>query len=726
MEKIEEKDVIMQEKKVFSLVASCAAGVEDLVAGEIKTFGGSVVKVARGVVNWSGDLESAYRTCLWSRYSSRILLQIGLFEAPNEDLLHSHVMAVDWKQHMDIDTTFAVECNLAGKANIHHSKFAALRVKDGVVDYFRERGEERPSVQVVRPDLQLNMHIDDKNMATLSIDLSGESMHRRGYRADGVMAPLKENLAAAIVALSGWCQGQEEKYLIDPMCGSGTLLIEAALMWGDSAPGLSRSYFGFFGWNLHDSSLWSKIIDEAVDRDDEGMEKRWPIIVGYDADPKAIAVARKNIAKAGLAEKIQVKQAPVSQLQKPGEDGLLVCNPPYGERLSERQEVAQLYKAMGRVFSTRFGGWRIGMFISNANLADNISMKWNERHSLFNGSISCRLLVGKPSAELEKSKFVWHLSEDQIEGLGQPFANRLRKNAKKILKWANKENIQCFRIYDKDLPEFNVSVDFYDKWIHVQEYAPPKTIDPKLAKDRFNLALSVIRDVFGARRERVFIKTRNRQKGKKQYEKQGEEKKMHVVQEGDSFFLVNFTDYLDTGLFLDHRPIRKQIGEIAQGKRFLNLFGYTGSATVHAGGGGASSTTTVDLSATYLDWAKMNLSLNGIEGPSHRLIRDDCVKWLAEEKGTYDLIFIDPPTFSNTKKERRVFDIQRDHVALIGDAMRILEKDGLLLFSTNFRRFILDQEVFEKFEVKDISSQSIPFDYKRNSQIHKCWEIRHA
>jgi 23S rRNA (guanine2445-N2)-methyltransferase / 23S rRNA (guanine2069-N7)-methyltransferase len=286
--------------------------------------------------------------------------------------------------------------------------------------------------------------------------------------------------------------------------------------------------------------------------------------------------------------------------------------------------------------------------------------------------------------------------------------------------------VSCFRVYDRDLPEFNVSIDMYGRWVVVQEYAPPATIEPELAAKRLSLVLLVLRQVLGIRRDRIFIKTRKKQKGKEQYQKQGSQKKMHEVREGKCFFLVNFTDYLDTGLFLDHRITRSRIGRLAAGKRFLNLFAYTGAATIHAARGGAESTTTVDLSATYLSWSRMNLALNGYGGPAHVTVQEDCLQWLDTPRGhQYDLIFVDPPTFSNTKKEHRVFDVQRDHGRLLELAMRRLAAGGLLIFSTNFRKFVLDEDLDQRFAIQEISLETIPLDFERNSRIHRCWEFRH-
>jgi 23S rRNA (guanine2445-N2)-methyltransferase / 23S rRNA (guanine2069-N7)-methyltransferase len=454
------------------------------------------------------------------------------------------------------------------------------------------------------------------------------------------------------------------------------------------------------------------------------MDRPWPLILGYDADPVVVAAARQNIEKAGLAEKIRVRQGQLANLKRPAAKGFLICNPPYGERLNEVDEAVQLYRALGRVARQEFAHWQVGIFIASPDFADRIGLSWQASHRLFNGPIACRLLCAEVAEQGAEQEFQWQVAAETFQGEGSEFANRLVKNLKKMLKWAQREGISCLRVYDRDLPEYNVTIDLYDKWIHVQEYAPPATIDPDLATSRFSLALTMIREVLGVRRDRIFIKTRKRQKGKEQYQKQGSRKKMYEVREGRCFFLVNFTDYLDTGLFLDHRIIRERIGQLAAGKRFLNLFAYTGTATIHAARGGAESTTTVDLSATYLSWARMNLALNGYGGPAHASIQEDCLKWLEDPRGQYDLIFVDPPTFSNTKKENRVFDVQRDHMRLLELAMRHLAPEGLLIFSTNFRKFILDESLGSRFAIRNISRDTIPLDFERNSRIHQCWEFR--
>ncbi|NTW87772.1 MAG: bifunctional 23S rRNA (guanine(2069)-N(7))-methyltransferase RlmK/23S rRNA (guanine(2445)-N(2))-methyltransferase RlmL [Desulfobulbaceae bacterium] len=715
----EEED--FERKKIYVIVASCAAGLEYLVQGEVERFGGQEIVAGLGVVQWRGTLESAYRCCLWSRFASRVFLELWRFLLTDEDSLYHASLVANWGEHLTEDTTFAVSCTLSGESTITHSRFAALRLKDGLVDHFREKTGKRPSVKTDRPGIQIHLHIDN-NVATISLDLSGESLHRRGYRDASGRAPLKETLGAAIVALSGWLSDPQP--LVDPMCGTGTLLIEAALMFRGSAPGLSRSYYGFMGWRGHDGELWRRIFQEAVVRDKERENKEWPLIVGFDCDPTAVRAARKNIELAGLEKYITIKQGEVAGLQAPAKNGLLLSNLPYGERLSEAELVAQLYRGYGRILRQRFSGWSVGVFIANPELTDSFGLSWDHKHKLYNGSIPCRLLTGRIVGGGEQ-EFRWQPLAQRKEGSGSEFANRLCKNLKQMLKRAEKEEVSCFRIYDRDLPEYNISIDLYGKWVHIQEWSPPKTIDPQIASARFSTAVIAVKEILGTRSDRVFLKTRERQKGRSQYEKKGNIRKMYEVREGECSFLVNFTDYLDTGLFLDHRPIRKKIFAAAKGKRFLNLYGYTGTATVHAALGGALSTTTVDLSATYLRWTRMNLALNGLGEVTNKVEQADCLEWLLGCSSTYELIFIDPPTFSNTKKEMRVFDIQEDHVRLLDLAMSRLDKHGLLIFSTNFRRFQLAESLSEKYVTTDISRQSLPFDFSRDKKVHKCWEFRH-
>ena len=716
-----------KKKQPLHFTATCGFGLEPLVSGEIAQSGGETIATHPGAVTWSGSLETGYRACLWSRFASRILLELARFDAPTTDALYSHTGTILWDDHFTWKSTFAVHTTLVNAA-LTHSQFASLRVKDAIVDQFRKRFGKRPDVDALHPDLRFHLHVQGTE-AVLSLDLSGDSLHRRGYRADGGEAPLKETLAAAIVRLSGWLDRTgNEPVLLDPMCGSGTLLIEAALMLSDSAPGLLRKTFGFMAWNKHDPQLWDRLVQEAVERESLGMPAVWPQFIGYDADPVVVAAARKNVIAAGLRGVIVIKQRQLARLHSPGtKKGCLLTNPPYGERLSEKEAVKYLYRCLGRAFRDQFAGWSLAFFTANPDLAEMTGMEWQERHRLFNGPIKCQLLVGRENTLREQPAHCWTPVPLPADMPGGDFANRLLKNCDPLLRWAREEDVACFRIYDADMPEYNLAIDFYEEWAHVQEYAPPATVDSVKAEQRFALALQVIRAVFGIPRSRLFIKTRKKQKGPQQYQKKtgAGTGTLHEVREGSCRFLVNFTDYLDTGLFLDHRLTRERLGILAQGKTFLNLFAYTGTATVHAAMGGATATTTVDISAAYLARARANLALNGFGGPLHQIVEADCLEWLQRAQERYGLIFIDPPTFSNARHRKQVFDVQKDHAALLRLAMQRLARGGILIFSNNFRKFTLDESLAHDFVVREISEETIPFDFQRNRRIHRCWEFRH-
>lgn len=707
--------------------ATCASGLEALVQEEITQQGGQNIVVKPGAVSWNGTLESGYRTLLWSRFASRILLELAHFDAPSPDALYEHSATLLWDEHLDIRKTFAVSCTLVN-AVIPHSQFAALRVKDAIVDQFRRRFGKRPYVDSFNPDVHLHVHVQ-ASAASLSLDLSGDSLHRRGYRVDSTAAALKENLAAAIVRLSGWPEhAREEPILLDPMCGGGTLLIEAALMLADSAPGLQRRRFGCMGWNKHDPGLWERLVAEALEREATGEPEEWPRFIGYDADPRAVAAARRNVIAAGLRDVITIHERPLARLEAQGPAGCLLTNPPYGERMLDKESARHLYRCLGRVYRSSFPGWRFAFFTANPEFADVPAVLWQEEHRLYNGPLKCRLLVGHASrpATAEAPHAQWRPQAISPDSPGADFANRLLKNHAALAGWIARERIHCFRLYDADMPEYNLAVDCYGEWVQVQEYAPPPSVDAHKAAERLQKALAVLRQVLAVPHSRVFIKTRARQEGKSQYQKKEKARGLlHEVREGDALLLVNFGDYLDTGLFLDHRPIRRRIQELARGKSFLNLFGYTGAATVFAALGGALATTTVDASATYLARAGANLAVNGFGGPLHRLIEADCLDWLGKNQDRFGLILVDPPTFSNSKDRRESFDIQRDHERLLRLAMQRLGRGGLLLFSTNSRRFSLAEGLGTDFAVEEISQDTIDPDFRRKPRIHRCWQLRH-
>lgn len=704
----------------YLLTATCSRGLEDLVAHEIRLNGGTDLEIQHGAVSFNGNLACGYRCCLWTRFTSRILLRLKTFPANSPEELYEHVRSFNWDEHLTPDHSMAVDC-VVNNSTINHSHYAALKVKDGVVDFFRDTTGLRPSVETHNPDFKLHLYIS-RNQAILSFDLAGASLHKRGYRTHGGEAPLKETLAAAIVASSGVHADMDvNNIILDPMCGSGTLLIESALILADRAPGLERRHLGFQKWLHHNEEIWQKLIDEAIEREEAALNRPWPEIIGYDADGRMVNAAIKNIENADFSDRIHIEKRQLARLVPcPYEQpGLLITNPPYGERLSELAEVKHLYQFLGSAMAT-YRGWKMAVFANNPDILDGLGHKKINQFRFFNGPISCQLRVLAIEAPQEPHHLT--LTDQDVDS---DFGNRLRKNFKGLQKWRKRENIHCYRLYDRDLPEFNVAIDVYGNMVHIQEYAPPKMIEEELSRLRRRLILDEIKNLFNLKRSQVFVKTRKKQKGKQQYEKNKSKGKLIQVREGDCRLLVNLSDYLDTGLFLDHRPVRTMIGTIAAGKRFLNLFCYTGSASIHAAIGGAISTTSVDTSTTYLEWTRKNLANNGFETTTHTTIKSDCLTWMREATSKFDLIFMDPPTFSNTKSKWKTFDIQHDHGQIIAAGMKLLTPDGLLLFSTNYRKFKLDQDIRDHYNICDISQKTIPKDFKRNKKIHYCFEIRH-
>lgn len=729
----------MAATRPLSLLITCADGLEPLLAQEIEALGGQVEARHWGRVEVTGTLELAYRLCLWSRLASRVLLPIHRVSQPYQDVrdiaeeLYQAAMAFDWSLVFSPASTFAIRLHTERgvKAN---PQFATLRAKDGVVDAFMDACGRRPSIDSKQPEITLHVSAGLREHV-FSLDLSGDSLHRRGYRQAMTDAPLKENLAAALLMAAGWPRAQWHT-LIDPMCGSGTLLIEALMMSTRRAPGLTRR-FGFLGWSGHDAALWKGLLDQARSEHAEALSQCQLRVYGFDADFTAIRATRQNLIAAGLErllplirlEERTLADWPDFGLTQP-DTALLVTNPPYGERLGDKASTRALYQGLGHRLQQHLPRQQAAVVAAQVEQADVLPLAEPQTLRLMNGNLPIYWRTGSvlPPQPLAFLLRDWQPQPVSVEG-AQDFANRLAKNLQNLKKIALREGVTNLRVYDADLPDFNLAVDLYGDLLHVQEYAPPKSIDPEKAQQRFKLALQAIRAVTGVPREQVFIKTRARQTGTAQYEKKSDGGKRFVVQEGAARLYVNLSDYLDTGLFLDHRPLRQRIFEEAAGKHFLNLYAYTCTASVQAALGEAASTTSVDLSPTYLDWGKNNFALNGLTvdhaDGQHQFFESDIFEWLKDGSEQYDLIFIDPPTFSNSKKFSGTFDVQRDHVSLIKRAMNRLHGEGTLYFSNNFRRFELDESLREWFVLQEISAQTIGFDFKRNERIHRAWKITH-
>jgi 23S rRNA (guanine2445-N2)-methyltransferase / 23S rRNA (guanine2069-N7)-methyltransferase len=675
--------------------ATCPKGLEYLLRDELIAMGAVDVRETLAGAHFSGTLETAYRACLWSRLASRILLPLADFDAADDDALYRGVQSIDWSTHLAAHGTLSVDAGTA-LSKLTHSQFIAQRVKDAVVDQFRQRDGNRPGVDTDEPDIRINLRLR-RDRATVSLDLAGTPLHRRGWREVQGEAPLKENLAAAMLLRARW----PEVYaaggaLLDPMCGSGTLLIEGALMAADVAPGLRREYFGFLGWHQHDIALWRGLLNEATERAEKGLRELRSVFFGSDADPRMVQTSKRNAQEAGVAGFFTLDRQEVSHAAPPpGIDyGLVITNPPYGERLGERAEMPLLYRAVGDALRARFTGWRAAVLAGDVELGRAMQLHADKRYTLYNGALETVLLTFDLSKRDEAPREPKPLSAG-----AQMLKNRLEKNVKHLRKRLTREGVHCWRAYDQDLP-------------------------PDIARLRMREIARVAGEVLNVPRERIALKTRERGKGGSKYGQLDQRNEFIEVEEDSLKFLVNLTDYLDTGLFLDHRLVRGKVRELADGKCFLNLFAYTATASVHAAAGGALETTSVDLSATYLEWASRNLALNGFSGASHRLMQFDALEFLQRDRGHYGLIFVDPPTFSNSKRAED-FDVQRDHVKLLDACNERLTRDGVIVFSNNFRRFKLDKaELEQRFDIEEWTVPSIPFDFARRADIHSCWLLR--
>ncbi len=672
-----------------SLFASTARGLEELLKTELENLGAVECQVVQGGVHFKGDTRLVYQSLMWSRLASRIMLPLGECKVYSDLDLYLGVQAINWTEMFNPGATFAVHFSGLNDT-IRNSQYGAMKVKDAIVDAFTRKNLPRPNVDCDAPDIRVNVWLH-KETASIALDLSGDGLHLRGYRDRAGIAPIKRNPGSRYCDAIRLAAGTP---LLDPMCGSGTLLIEAAMLATDRAPGLHRGRWGFSGWAQHDEAIWQEVKAEAQTRARKGLAEYSSHFYGSDSDARVIQRARTNARLAGIGELITFEVKDVAQLTNPlpkGPYGTVLSNPPYGERLDSEPALIALHSLLGRIMKNQFGGWNLSLFSASPDLLSCLQLRADKQYKAKNGPLDC----------VQKNYHVAESTPDSKPAMvAEDYANRLRKNLKKFEKWARQEGIECYRLYDADLPEYNVAVDRYADWVVVQEYAPPKTIDAHKARQRLFDIIAATISVLGIAPNKLVLKTRERQKGKNQYQKLGEKGEFLEVTEYNAHLLVNLTDYLDTGLFLDHRIARRMLGQMSKGKDFLNLFSYTGSATVHAGLGGARSTTTVDMSRTYLEWAERNLRLNGLTGRAHRLIQADCLAWLREANEQFDLIFIDPPTFSNSKRMEDAFDVQRDHLALMKDLKRLLRAGGTIMFSNNKRGFRMDLGGLAKLGLK--------------------------
>ncbi len=701
------------------MYATCPSGIASLLADELTRLGARTVRAAGAGVQFSGGLPVGYRACLWSRLANRVLLPIHSGASATPEQLYATVQEIDWSTHMSVTDTLAID-GFTSKSAMTHSQYAALTVKDAIVDQFRDTYQERPNVQTDQPSLRVNAYVF-RDKVRLAVDFSGDGLHRRGYRQAQGPAPLKENLAAAMLLQSDWpsrCDAGEP--LVDPMCGSGTLLIEAALMARDIPPGRLRSYYGFLGWAGHDDAEWQACLQDSEARMQRAATKTLPPMVGADKDAQAVSAALANARSAMVAEDIvwqrQSFRAPLKS--KPPGPGLVISNPPYGVRISDDDG---LYEKMGVQLSADYPGWACSLIVASRQAVKRSRLPLKSALEFQNGGIDCDVMMGSIPAPRSQA----------VDTTG--FSNRINKNRKHLRKWLERQEIFAYRVYDADLPEFAVAIDVYDcdaRYVVVQEYEAPASVNVAMASARRQAVVDALPELLEVTPSRVFMKLRRHQEGSTQYVRQDDSRVLAILDEPQGKVELNFSDYLDTGLFLDHRILKQHLHTVSKGKRLLNLFAYTATLSIAAATGGASETVSVDLSKRYCEWACRNMELNELYGDEHEVVRADVVQWIEEasdatEPPQFDWIVLDAPTYSNSRGLDHDWDVQRDHVACLERCWRLLAPGGTLVFSNNFRRFKLDRSAIEvtcpDVTIEDRSSWSLDKDFQRNARIHQCW-----
>ena len=737
------------------LTARTLEGLEWVLARELEALGARDLRVGRRTIEFAAaagaQRETLYRAVLECRTAIRVLEPLGRFRVDSPESLYRAMQEVDWTEQLKAADTLRVDAAIHDTFTTH-SLYAAQVVKDAVVDQLRTPSGRRPSVQLRGATLRLALHLVG-DVATIFRDAAGRSLHQRGWRAGEVEAPLSEVLAAGILAIAGWWRpgGQEHvstgEPILDPLCGSGTLVVEAATIAAGMAPGLWRARrrgHGLFRFRDCDRDLAARLVAELEAR------VRPPAggFAASDLDARAVEAARACAAAAGVGDAVQVGQCHFEAVRPQGGPGLVVTNPPYGERLPLPRAGA-LFRRLGDWLVAHCGGWRAAILAADTPAAGHLGLRPERRVPLANGPIPCRLLEVEirrretAAAEGPDPRPRDESRTDEAAASSAPgprpagrttadqvadFRRRLAKRFKHLAKWARRQGIEAFRVYDRDIPEIPLVIDLYAGWLHAAEYDRPHErteIEHDVWLDRLVEAAAA---ELGVPPERTFLKARRRQRGGGQYEKVDARRALVTVREGDLAFECNLSDYLDTGLFLDHRTTRALVRAEADGKRFINLFCYPGSFSVAAAAGGAAATTSVDLSNTYLDWTRTNLARNAFrDAGRHRTVRDESRAFLEHRlrrgEEPFDLVVCDPPTFSRSARSATPWDVERDHADLLELVARNLAPGGVVYFSTNFRRFHLAEErLAAAYTIREITRRTIPEDF-RDSRAHRAWRL---
>ncbi|KGK01342.1 bifunctional 23S rRNA (guanine(2069)-N(7))-methyltransferase RlmK/23S rRNA (guanine(2445)-N(2))-methyltransferase RlmL [Pseudoalteromonas sp. ND6B] len=705
----------------MQFIALTSIGIENLLVDELTELGATVSKQTVGSVRFEADSLLAQKVCLSTRFATRVLMLIEEKEGVNDkDSLYKFARLQPWQEWFGPTQTFAVDFN-GTNDSLKNTQFSGLVIKDAIVDYFNDLYEQRPNVDKqdanVRVVARLNRH-----GVSLYIDYSGPRLSERGYRQGQGKAPIKEHLAAAIIKRSGWLENVNQP-LFDPCCGAGTILIEAAGMARNEAPGLFREGFAFERLPSFRVAKFKELKEQLLANITD--PKLW--LIGHDYDANVLDKAIANAQRAELDTVIKFKQSDATKLTAVAKlPGVVISNLPYGERIGSMAELVNLHRSLGVGFKKHFNHWKLALLGMDESLFKLLKLVKQKRYKFKNGPLDVELNL----YQLD-DKQVSLTTDDKpalnFEG-SMAFANRLKKNKQGLKNWLKQNQVHAYRVYDADIPEYNVAVDIYGDSAVIFEYAAPKEIDEKTSEKRLQDVISLTAQQLDIAPENIAVKVRKKQKGEEQYTPMAKQNRTMVVEEFGAKFKVNLFDYLDTGLFLDHRLARRYIQEYAKDKRFLNLFAYTGTASVHAALGGAKAITTVDLSKTYLKWGQDNFALNDISNTRYRFEQADCLKWLEHAQGQYDLIFLDPPTFSNSKRMKDAFDVQNDHIKLLTWVKKILSPSGTLIFSNNKRGFVMDEVGLMGLGLKaeNISEKTLSPDFKRNKKIHNSWLIKHG
>lgn len=773
----------------------CPEGAEDLLVRELVSYGAIAPKPGRAQVTYTDDPERqphgqsaihvALQACLHSRIASRVLLPLASFACTDAKTLYDGARAIDWPGIMDARGTLAVRCG-RGEGSLRHLPYVAQVVKDAVVDSLRDAGGHRPDVERRNPDALIHVFVR-RGIAELAFDLSGDSLHRRGYRAEGGAAPLKENLAAVLLMRSGWPQmAAAGRALVDPMCGTATLLIEAALMARGVPANARRVRFGADGWLGLPKPLWQQLRQEAEQADVAGRALPAPApILGFDIDERPLEGAARSLREAGVHSDVVLRRADATAMQLDANlpAGIILTNPPYGERLvASPASLVALYDGFGRALQ-RHPQWQAHVLLGERDFGHALGLKASSWHTLYNGPLKCTLLHFVPSSHSRgrnaqaqpettppgaSANATADGAADKGVGAAQPaagvqagdgnnattsaqqlvvapavavgdqaFANRLRKNLQHLRRFAKREEVYAYRVYDADLPEYSAAVDLYEaidgsRWAYLQEYAPPKTIEPGRAARRLREMMLAVPQVLQLSTERLVVYSRARQRPQDTergtaYGKRNAKPQFFWVQEAGLRFRVSLDAYVDTGLYLDQRRLRAYVREHARGQDMLNVFGYTGAVSVAAAAGHARSTTTVDKSRTFLRWAAENLQANDFGQAAHQLVLEDADSWIdaaVAQRKRYDLIYTGPPTFSASHDTARPFDILRDHAFMLQRLMQLLRPGGSLLFSSHAKRLTLDASITDAFAVQNLTQQLCPEDFRRQ-RPHQVWQLQH-